>query len=290
MKTPVKKLLHKSIAGWRPERDHNIVHASSLTNQDTEFCPREYHLLDILKKKQPDVFIGTSLATTFDTGIALAKAITDDYLKEYAVGNWKCIRCEHIFEFTRIPTECGCGGYKFEYQEVMFYSQKYDFSSSLDLLLALPGEKLLRTCELKTMKADQFKTLVAPLAEHKIRTNLYMTAIQTSDHPHKDKINLKVASILYVMKGFGIKDDSIQDMGIKDQNFSPYKEFQIDVDLSLTKPYLAKAKELKIYRDYWKKHKKSKGLPPMLKECERGGKRSNDCCVKSECFSKNKEK
>ena len=286
MKYPVKKLLHKSIAGWRPERDHKIVHASSLTSQDTEFCPREYHLLDILDKNQPDVFIGTSLATTFDTGTALAKAITDDYLKDYAVGNWRCIRCDHVFEFTRIPKECGCGGDKFEYLEVMFYSQKYDFSSSLDLILNLPGEKLLRTTELKTMKADQFKTLVAPLAEHRIRTNLYMTAISTSDHPQKHKINLEVASIVYIMKGFGIKDTTIQEMGIKDQNFSPYKEFEIEVDLAVTKPYLAKTKELKGYRDYWKKHKKSKGLPPMLSECKRNGKRANECCVKSECFHK----
>lgn len=286
MKSPVKKLLHKSIAGWRPERDHKIVHASSLTSQDTEFCPREYHLLDILNKKQPDTFIGTSLGTTFHMGELLAKQITDVYLKDYAVGNWECMRCEHIFEFCRIPKECGCGGKRFEYREVMFYSQKFAFSSSLDLILDMPGEKLYRTCELKTMKADQFKTLVAPLAEHKIRTNLYMTAIKTSDHPNKDKINLETASILYVMKGFGVKDESIQGMGIKDQNFSPYKEFQIDVDLSVTKPYLLKARELKKYRDYWNKHKKSKGLPPMLKECERGGKRSNDCCVKSECFQK----
>ena len=286
MKSPVKKLLHKSIAGWREERDHKIVHASSLTSQDTEFCPREYHLLDVLDKKQPDVFIGTALATTFDTGNALAKAITDVYLKDYAVGNWKCIRCDHVFEFSRIPKECGCGGENFEYLEVMFYSQKFGFSSSLDLILDMPGEKLLRTVELKTMKADQFKTLVAPLAEHKIRTNLYMTAIKTSDHPNKNEINLEVASILYVMKGFGVKDTSIQDMGIKDQNFSPYKEFQIDVDIKVTKPYLAKAKELKGYRDYWNKHKKSKGLPPMLKECERNGKRANSCSVKSECFHK----
>ena len=285
-KWPVKKLLHENIAGWQKERDHSVVHASSLTRQDVEFCPREYHLLDILKRKQPDTFLSTSLSTTFHMGNLLAKQITDVYLKDFAVGNWMCIRCEHIYEFCHVPLECGCGGERFEYVEVTFYSQKYGFSSSLDLILDLPGYDKLRTVELKTMKADQFKTLVAPLAEHKIRTNMYMTAIETSDHPQKDQIDLETASIVYVMKGFGIKDLSIQEMGVKDQNFSPYKEFEIKIDLSVTKPYLKKAAELKHYRDYWKKHKKSKGLPPMLQECIDGGKRTNECCVKSECFNR----
>lgn len=282
----IKEMIHRNTAKWTPERSHKVVHASDLTRQDGEFCPREFLLLDIHNMKPDDRFIGTSLRMTFDTGELLAKQVTDVYLRKFAVGNWECVMCETIFEFCKLPSECGCGSNKFEYKEVNFISQTYGFSSSLDIIVDT-GEPKLRTVELKTMKADQFKTLIAPLAEHKLRTNLYMTAIKDSLHPQRKQINTEEASILYIMKGYGIKDPWISDMGIKDDKFSPFKEYTIKRDEGPTQYYLDKGAELKIYRDEFEKTGKVKSHPPRIEACDSiDCGRARDCPVKKQCYAK----
>ena len=62
------QMLHERIAGMRKARPLHKIHASDLTYEKREFCPREYALTDITGKKRGDEFISTALQTTFDNG------------------------------------------------------------------------------------------------------------------------------------------------------------------------------------------------------------------------------
>ena len=87
------------------------------------------------------------------------------------------------------------------------------------------GEPLLRVVEIKSLDKDEFKKLVAPKGEHWYRTSLYFRIIDDSDHPYKDKINLKEGIVFYVSKGYGNKCDDLKEAKAKDAHISPFKEY-----------------------------------------------------------------
>src|SRR5206468_1295286 len=114
----------------------------------------------------------------------MVQAQVIEYLAEIgkAVCHWRCLGCGHDHLFTTRPTHCvKCPSRAFKAEEVRFTSAKTGASAGIDILASL-GEPKLTPVEIKTMNPDDFKTLVAPLAEHKQRTSLYLRIIAESDH------------------------------------------------------------------------------------------------------------
>ena len=277
----VKTLLHTVIPGWEKARDHSKVHASDLTKEDNEFCSRELCLLDLYKKKKKDSFVNTCLRTTFDNGNDYARRITDQYLVDYAWGVWSCPRCHAEVGPCFRPESCSaCSYMDLHYEEVRFYDEKSGAQGSPDLFLRLDKKQGLRAIEIKTIDKDYFKKLVAPFSEHRIRTQVYLELIDRCTNmtvPQINMIDTTIATVLYCSRGYGIKDDSL--IGLKDNAFSPFKEYEVEADPKGMEKYFEKAKWVTDYR----KQPLGATLPPRI--CENiGDKRAFACPVKKECF------
>jgi hypothetical protein len=103
--------------------------------------------------------------------------------------------------------------------------------------------------EIKTIKQEEFRTLVAPIASHKLRSNLYMRLVAESDHEWKDAIDTQESRIIYFCKqGWGVKDPEVLKWG-KDKGFSPFKEFSVERDDSQTDAACERATPLHLYRN-----------------------------------------
>jgi hypothetical protein len=227
-------------------------------------------------------FVGTSLRMTFNHGSFMERQIRDVYLRDIVVGQWECGICKHVHPtFGKAPTvKCpSCGwGHKWEYKEPRFEDNYTGVSGGIDMLLDIGQPKLL-IIEIKTMTPDDFKTLVAPLAEHRLRTSLYLKLAETSQWEASSRVNTKESKIIYVTKSFGFKDETLKPAGIKDAAFSPFKEFTIlRTDENLAVP-LARARTLKLWRD-----DKSIGMPCGV--CSNGlTKRAQGCPAVGPCWS-----
>jgi len=275
-----KYALHKMLRGWRPGRAHKSVHASAVTKGGTgEFCAREYAIRDKEPHKVPDEFLDTSHRLTFAIGHYVQDQVIN-WLSDgnYAITNWVCQSCKTLHERCKRPSKChacGCGAFKAD--EIRLISAVSGIGGGIDVFAQL-GEPKLRIVEIKTMAPDEFKKLVAPLAEHRLRTNLYMRIAAESDDPWKTRINVDQAYVLYCSKGgFGTLDTNLKEMGIDDK-FSPFKEFLIDRDDTQTEMLHQRAVRLKEFRE------KSKGMPAGL--CPTAfTKRAQSCIVTSACFS-----
>ena len=145
------------------------------------------------------------------------------------------------------------------------------------MLLAM-GEPKLRPVEIKTMDKDQFKTLVAPLAEHKLRTTYYLRIIAESDHSWATMVSTERSTILYVSKGgYGCQDDTLKGWGLREQ-FSPFKEFTVERNDAMTEALDRRAKVVKDFRDG------KVGMPHGL--CVTAlSKRAKFCPQRAACFS-----
>ncbi|ATS92304.1 hypothetical protein DLP05_064 [Stenotrophomonas phage vB_SmaS_DLP_5] len=272
-KQTIIKRLMKNLEGYRPARSHEIVHASDITKES--FCPRQTALLDLTGLKKKDEYIDTPLQVTFDVGNALSDLFREDWGKGWVYGNWICVRCGQQRTFCLHPgqMECKSGGKfktcKWRYEEMNFVCQKYDVSGSLDAVCDLGAPKLFVT-ELKIITPVDFEKLVAPLPEHRIRTNLYMNLIENSDSMYKHKLNLQQAKVLYISRAWGKMH--------KDYNtILPFKEFDVARDDSVLAPYLGKAAAIKKWRTV-------KKMPHGV--CQTTAEpTAKKCSVCKECFS-----
>lgn len=240
-KPSIKLRIHAVAAGSEPARPHDTIHASELTKED-EFCPREYALLQITGRKRRPQFIGTALRLTFDHGRALEYNLRNVYLRDRAFGDWVCGVCGQSHgEPSLVPSEpCSkCGYTRWEYNELRFKCPYTGASGGVDMLY-LADDGLLRLVEIKSIDKDEFKSLLAPYAEHRVRTNMYMRIVESGGYL-KGKVVLDEAHVLYVSKSFGFKDESMKEAGLKDTAFSPIKEFIIPRDDSLSQTPLVKA-------------------------------------------------
>jgi ribosomal protein S14 len=247
---------------------------------EEEYCPREWAFMDILGVKKRDSYVGTALRLTFDHGRSVEHSLRNSWLRDIAVGHWKCGVCgrQHGV-FGKAPTsKCSCGYSSWEYAEVRFRSPISGVSGGIDVLLDVKEPKL-RILEVKTIDKDQFKALVAPLAEHKFRVSLYCKLIDESSSEISSRVNAKSGTILYVAKSFGVKDVSFKEKGITDSPFSPFKEFVVTRDDSLTSIPVAKATVLHRWRVGGRV-----GMPCGI--CTTGlTKRAQKCCAVVPCFS-----
>ena len=177
----VKYLLHQHLNGPEPARGLKNVHASELTKPDG-ICARAYALSDVTKQKPGNVWLSTSENLTYRLGRIMQDETINDFADMgKAICHWRCVSCKHLHEFTSRPFNCSvCKVTTFTPEEVRIESAVTGASCGVDMLLMM-GEGKLRPVEIKTMAADQFKTLAAPLAEHRLRTNLYLRIIAESD-------------------------------------------------------------------------------------------------------------
>jgi len=275
----IKNMIHSRLAGWEKPRSHAKIHASDLM-KDGEYCPRELALLDLGLGKKKDSYVGTALRITFDHGRDIEHRIRNDWLRDAAVGKWKCAVCgNHHATFGKVPkVACKCGYNKWEYDEYRFMDEQSGTSCGVDVMLDV-GEPKLRIVEIKTIDKDEWKKLVAPMAEHKFRTSLYLRLAHASTDEVSQRVNTNVATLLYISKSYGSKDESLKASGIPDSPFSPFKEFTIHRDDSLSDVPLAKAEVATAWRQ-----DRSKGMPAGVCHSALIG-RAQKCPCAVACFS-----
>lgn len=284
-KDSIRYLLHKGLVSEQKARSTKTVHASDmiksgLFGEDYEFCPREYVLLAILKRRRPKEYIKTCNQLVFNFGNMVANNIIHILADQgKAIGDWECSYCERVYKFQKRPDECtDCENDRFRYIECRFISEESGISCGVDLLVPVTAKKN-KILEIKSIKDEEFKKLEGPLAEHKWRTNLYMRIVEDSAGPRKNKIITNKASVIYVSKGgWGCKDATLNSEGIKDGPYSPFKEFIIKRDDDSTQYKWDHAVLLKEYKDG--ERKMPKGLCPSS-VC----KRADSCSIVKECFS-----
>lgn len=281
----IKHLVHKALAGMEDPRPHSTIHASDLF-KSKEFCPRERAFMDLgLAKAKPE-FVGTALKMTFDHGRSMEYRFRNEWIRNLMVGYWKCGVCGNDHpSFGKAPKincpKCGWG-HQWEYDEVRPEDPESGVSGGVDGLLDV-GMKSLWMFELKSMDKDEFRKLAAPLAEHRVRTALYLYLMEKSEVQDLRRVNTKQGTVVYVSKSYGFKDDSLKEARISDAPFSAIKEFVVNRDDSLFEYELGKAKALNEWR---KGHKDGsmKGLPCGV--CHNAfTQRAQHCSAAGPCFS-----
>ena len=274
----LKFRLHNHLKGRDEPRSLERVHASEVTKPDG-FCPRYYALYDKTSLGPQGQWLSTSEKVTFKMGHDLQDSVVNWFADmDLAVGNWSCLSCDTVHKLMKRPYKCTkCQAKGFKPIEVRFKSTYSDISCGIDMLVMLGGTKLIPV-EIKTMDKDQFKALVAPLAEHRIRTSLYLKCIAESSHEFSEQVDTDNAKIFYVSKGgYGCADPDLFKWGLNEK-FSPFKEFDIKRDDSILKDLEVPALVLKEFRAG------KSGVPCGI--CSTAmTKRATYCAMKKDCWS-----
>lgn len=231
----VKDLLTKSVGGHEDARSVAQLHASDLTKQDPAYCPREVALMRLLSKRRPDQYVQHAMRVTWDEGRDKQWRINNDYLRSHMVGGWYCLRCDTSVAWGPVPPDDGCtaplGKHRWEYEEPVF-THPSGFTGSLDGVVRFSPAKQ-RMLEVKIIKGDDFKELKAPLAEHRIRTQLYLRLIAESPDPRTSQIDTSAGHVLYIMRGHGAKDET----GL----ISPFREYVVERNDAAVERYVRMA-------------------------------------------------
>ncbi len=274
----IKFMLHQHLNGPESARGLKNVHASEVTKPEG-ICARAYALSDVTKQKPGNVWLTTSENLTYRLG----RIMQDETIKDFAdmgkaVCHWRCVSCKYLHQFTSRPFACDkCKVTAFVPEEVRFESAVTGVSCGVDMLLMM-GDSKLRPVEIKTMAADQFKALAAPLGEHRLRTNLYLRIIAESAQPWANLVATERANVLYISKSaYGCADPQLKEWGLK-ESFSPFKEFWVERNDDETTALLAAAIKVKMFRDG--QLAMPKGVCPTALT-----KRACGCAFKGPCFS-----
>lgn len=261
-------ILSHALAGYEPARSFNKIHASMLTAEPA-FCPREAALSLATDTKRPDVYITAAMRVAFDNGEAVHDLVRSVWLREISVGDWKCGTCSTMRGFGKYPkNQCDqCGNKNWLYKEVVLTHKTAGYTGSLDFLADL-GMGLLKMVEIKTIDKDQYADLLAPMAEHRVRTALYLDLIKNSGDNRAAAIDCTSAKILYVSKGFGKKAFNGEIL--------PFKEFDVVAAPKSVELYTAKAAAVEKY--------KTDGTMPKGICKTSFDPRAQKCCVLKHCW------
>lgn len=264
----LSKVIKENMQGMERHRGFKHIHASDLTKPD--FCPREVCLVrehDIPLKKE---YIDCARRLTFDVGNATAQLIAERWAGQSAIGNWVCRSCGTSRTFTRHPEKCKCSPYSsWEYKELNFVHVESKASGNIDLIIDLEEPKY-RLVELKIIKPEDFADIVAPLAEHKARTSLYLSIVKQSNNAYKDRVNTEEGIVCYVSRGYGKK---VEGLGVL-----PFKEYRVKRDEDNNAPYFDRARSITMYEE------KQADLPARI--CSDSGcTRAKKCSAAETCFS-----
>jgi len=269
-KKGVIDLLRKNLGGWQPARDIQVLHASDITKP--RFCARKWVILREEHKPLKDQYVTAALQATFDVGNATARLVVEEWMREYAIGNWFCASCGATASMTSKPGTSGCsshsGTHHWRYVEPVFVSPQFGISGSVDLLADLGGHKW-QVVELKILNVDDFATIKVPLPEHRIRTNLYLKLIADSSSVWKDRINLHEGRVLYVSRGYGKKHETLDEI-------LPFKEYVVKRDDKDLIPYLQQGMAVGMGQ---------KGVYPSGVCSTALDKQAKACSVCKQCFS-----
>lgn len=269
----ISDLIHKALTIVDPPRPfHGVPHASDLTNQD-KFCPRELVLAQHLKKMTYPRKIEAPMKITFDEGRDKQARLNNEWLRPIMVGFWACRSCLTLSVWGKAPKWCSCNYPKWQYVEPAF-NHPFGLVGSTDAILDV-GKAKLRAVEFKIIDKDQWIELKAPLAEHRVRSKLYLELIAADQkHPAYGQIDSERIHVLYCMRGFGKKDPA-------KNRLSPFKEFIVHRDPVEADLYLKMAMAVKRARDLdWEYF--PKGICETMFD-----KRCAKCTVPKECFSGN---
>lgn len=245
----IKELLHAKVGGSEPARGQVNIHASDLTKETNQwgglqYCPREVRLRECVSDapKRPAQFLPVATAVTFAEGRDKQKRLNEDWLLDIMYGIWRCRNCQFETNFGLIPEEpCPkCSAWVWGYEEPRIIDYVSKTSGGIDAIVDV-GKPKLHIIECKIMKADDFKTLLAPLSEHRVRTRLYLRQIAGSRQKYAKKIETDYAHILYIMRGHGVKQE--------DGRISPFKEFIVERDDSDVQHYIGMAHALTLSRE-----------------------------------------
>lgn len=243
--------LHKRLAGARPARATHTVHASEVTHSERAFCPREYALLDQTKLTRRPEFLTTSQRLTFAIG-HMVQAFIIESLGELAVTDWVCAVCGHKAVLQRRPVycpDCEAGGDMLKAEEHRWQSSVSGISCGIDTHVLLPDTDKLRVVEVKTIKEDELKKLAAPLAEHRLRTQLYLRCVAESSSPLAAQVDVSVGHVVYVAKGtYGIYDPVAASWGLSAGKFTPFREFIVERNDAATETLVQRAIALREFR------------------------------------------
>lgn len=269
-KESVISVLKAEMQGFQHGRPRSVLHASDVTQPD--FCPRYEAFLDLEDKQiSPGMYVSAALAATFDVGKATERLIVEQWGGDKVIGNWRCRICLTERSMCHKPTDtCIDHKHDWEYLQWPAVSQEYGISGSVDSLWNL-GTPLWMMSELKIMSPTEFEGIIAPLPEHRIRTNLYMKLISDSNSVYKDRVNLHEARVLYTSRAYGKKND------IHGGEILPWKEYVVERNDADLLPVLDKAKQLKVFRETTQM---PAGICPTALD-----KRAKKCDKCTECFS-----
>ena len=239
-KPQLDRLIHAALDGKQPVWDKKELHASDMTKSGSEvFCPRELHLMDHLNYDYTEHkrYLDTATRITFADGWDKQHRLTNDFLKDRVVGNWRCKSCNDVVSWGKFPRDYGCNlrekqsiNCNWEYEEVRFHDDT-GISGSVDFFVDVGIGKYVMV-ECKIMGTTQFEKLEMPLAEHRLRTQLYLHLVK-QDALAED-INTDWAYILYNMRGHGKKSATVG-------GISPFKCYTVDYNKEAIQVYLNKA-------------------------------------------------
>lgn len=237
-KHSVLKLLDSNLAGFEEARSHKVVHVSDLSKPQG-FCPREFALLDVIGKKAKGQYVSAAMRVAFDNGHALHDLCRNKWLRDEVIGDWICSFCGEAILFSKIPkVECKtCHKKKWFYREPNFIDLETKVSGSIDFFIDL-GLGLPLMVEVKSISVEEFEDLKAPLAEHRIRTQLYLYHLSRFN---LDNVDLSRGIVLYISKGFGKKIEGIGKV-------LPFREFTVERNDVAILPLYEKAIELAAFR------------------------------------------
>ncbi len=239
----IKEMIHARVGGNEPARGQKTIHASDLTKEKPAYCPRAVRLMEISDppKKRPSQFLPVATAITFNEGRDKQARLNNDWLVDAMWGSWACRNCDFLIDWALHP-RClcpSCGSKLWVYVEPRIIDHISKTSGGIDAIVDVGKEKL-HIVECKIMKADQFKTLLAPLSEHRVRTRLYLRQIAGSKQSYAKELETDFAHILYIMRGHGYK----QDDGI----ISPFKEYIVEREDSEVQHFIGMAHALTLSR------------------------------------------
>ena len=268
-------LAHKEAGRYEPD----FVHASELTREDPEFCPREWALYDLTGKRPREELVTTAQQATYSMGHMIQARVTHWLtLCGLAVGDWRCADCGELHVMIGRPDECtlcGCG--ELAYEEMRFKSRKSGTSCGVDVLVRLPTRKKLLIVEVKSMMKEGFKALKMPLAEHRTRTCFYLQITDESDDPATREVDTTEARIIYVAKGgWGVRDTIPATWNLEDGPWSPFKEYVVHRGDADVEHYSTRASMVKEFRDG--------GDVPLGLCPTQFCKRAKGCSVVNDCF------
>ena len=275
--------LHKHLARtddyWRV--DH--LHASDVTKSD--FCPRYFALARLLNHTPKPRPSPTCEQVVFQQGRMHATMLIS-WLAEagLAWGNWGCLACGRVVKHSRRPKACPvpkCQRKLFRYIEMRITSKATGIGCGIDLYVALPDHDLLTVVELKSYDKEKFLGLKMPLAEHRVRTSLYLRCLAECEEEFVEGVELNEARILYISKGgYGAKTTvPNKEWGLRDRAWSPFKEFTIQRDDGMTEDYVSRA--LPVHQ-FYQDGVMPKGVCPHAL-----ASRAENCELRPRCFSGN---